>query len=1001
MCVNFPFRMKPGQEPSLNFIQLYTSPTYEDFHSLLLQPENSTEVPNQVVGYEGGKHRFSPIICSGVCDGGHIVWANTRITEGLTGRSDLPLNTAVGVPICSIGNDLYILVLFAVGLISMTPQAVEYLTTIARAVTEESEGFLSASFSSATPVMPAKTEDFVGIWDINELVRKYGTEVEFHVFPVGKLQKFFDCHEILLFCDLFMDFKLTRDGRFTVKQLESLRETFRQTRERSDSVQSEESRGWDIDNDFSVPNAIEANKRNRDVPSFSATRNPFASDNDIGHGVYSADLNSLENDEDDEDPNPGADGARRPRSVSMDNTGNNKSILHIYAHMTYKLGQCRFHEFMIAILGMTVFESSELWLVNEKKGELLLVAAVYRSAEMQKWIALSETLRLKVGVDVPGRVVDTGTSHWEPDYSKTEAADAELDIRTKAARELGVNAAFGVPLPGLRGICGSVVFFSSKKDFSPSPLLILLIERAVHLMAMSSVDSTVFPKLPSPRQSSSDLQKLAAAALSSSHGGSSSSIPHSSSSNQLAASRRRKSEDDLNDVGKRAGMVRRKSVGDFDQRLELCRSIVSSRTGDRNAANDPQSHPMARKRNSSGRLKQLGAVAAAAAAAEDFTDDSMNVPSLPPGFVFTPVGGLPPLPGQPFYPPSVDLNAALAVSQFGPAGWRSFIPQGYGDPPMVPMMPYGAPYLPPTLAASTLIPADPSHFPAARALDSTAPVPPPFPTVSTGQTEPQAGRPTATAATPLPRSASFATDKGGESSAPPGKTPTHKAAKCKVEGCTQDVEAPGAQLCAAHRASRRCQKDGCNKCAQGATKFCIAHGGGRRCTFPGCDKGARDKFFCAAHGGGKRCSTPGCTKSAVGGSNLCTAHGGGKRCQFPGCQKSSQSSTHFCVRHGGGRTCAFPDCSKVARGKTDFCASHGGGVRCRVRDCNKLAVGALQLCRAHTAQQNKNPTMTTEELYHLPIDRDADGDDGSDDDYGDEDSGKDSGNDNNKRQRVT
>jgi hypothetical protein len=91
----------------------------------------------------------------------------------------------------------------------------------------------------------------------------------------------------------------------------------------------------------------------------------------------------------------------------------------------------------------------------------------------------------------------------------------------------------------------------------------------------------------------------------------------------------------------------------------------------------------------------------------------------------------------------------------------------------------------------------------------------------------------------------------------------------------------------------------------------------------------------------------------------------------------------------------------VARGKTDFCASHGGGVRCRVRECNKLAVGALQLCRAHTAQQNKNPTMTTEELYHLPIDRDAYGDDGSDDDYGEEDSGNDNGNDNSKRQRVT
>jgi hypothetical protein len=63
-------------------------------------------------------------------------------------------------------------------------------------------------------------------------------------------------------------------------------------------------------------------------------------------------------------------------------------------------------------------------------------------------------------------------------------------------------------------------------------------------------------------------------------------------------------------------------------------------------------------------------------------------------------------------------------------------------------------------------------------------------------------------------------------------------------------------------------------------------------------------------------------------------------------------------------------------------------VRCRVRDCNKLAVGALQLCRAHTAQQKRNPTMTTEELYHLPIDRELEAE-MNDDDYGDDDYGDD------------
>lgn len=947
-----------GQAPFLRFIQLYTSPTYEDFHSLLVQPDAATHGDQNGSGHDEEKHRFSPIICRGVCDGGHIVWANTRISEGLTGRIDLPLNTAVGVPICSIGNDLYILVLFAVGLISMTPQAVEYLTTIARAVTEGSDGFLSASFSSTISVSPAKTEDFVGIWDINELVRKYGTEVEFHVFPVGKLQKFFDCHEILLFCDLFMDFKLTRDGRFTVKQLESLRETFRQTRERSDSFGSDASRGWDIENDFTVSSA-EASRRIQppvedvtnsssvaaaasSIPAFTGhvanssstgfsneveSNGEMASsgDNSAGHGVYSADLNSLEMDADDQEEGP-----RLARSASMDNIGNqdiNKSVLHIYAHMTYKLSQCRFHEFMIAVLGMTVFEASELWLVNERKSELQLVAAVYRSASMQQWIALSETLRLKIGVDLPGRVVDTGTSHWEADYSKLNSTDGEVDLRTDAARENGVHMAFGVPLPGLRGICGAVVFYSSRKNFAPESLLILLIERAVQLMATSSLDSTIFPKLQSPHQSSSDLQKTlaAAAAMSSTSTGGFGNNDH------LPINRWRRSEDDFLTAAQRVSerttlptqhsmstsAVSKGRAADFDQRLELARSIVSNRATRDELRTFPSRDQLSkaanagvRKRNSTGRLKQLGALAAAeemrlnAAAAAGGA-------GLSNGF-YPPLDM--PLANLPFFPPanSASFNPSMMGGEMDPVVNAAYALATFGSNPSHIYQ------QPPPISSSfsnNILP-----FDSQRMMSMYSSERPGYPS-SNGLSDPYSGIRGVSAFPPQVQQSTLTAvssngniAEGGATSSSNNNSSSARAPafhKCKIDDCPYEVETPGALLCVTHRATRRCQKEGCNKCAQGATKFCIAHGGGRRCTFPNCFKGARDKFFCAAHGGGKRCTTPGCTKSAVGGSNLCTAHGGGKRCQFPGCQKSSQSSTNFCVRHGGGRSCAYPNCTKV------------------------------------------------------------------------------------------
>ena len=75
-------RENPGQSPSLHFMQLYTSPLYEDFHNILIRPSHVQDGAN-----DDQEHRFSPIICRGVCDGGQIVWANTKLSNGLIGRN--------------------------------------------------------------------------------------------------------------------------------------------------------------------------------------------------------------------------------------------------------------------------------------------------------------------------------------------------------------------------------------------------------------------------------------------------------------------------------------------------------------------------------------------------------------------------------------------------------------------------------------------------------------------------------------------------------------------------------------------------------------------------------------------------------------------------------------------------------------------------------------------------------------------------------------------------
>ena len=195
-----------------------------------------------------------------------------------------------------------------------------------------------------------------------------------------------------------------------------------------------------------------------------------------------------------------------------------------------------------------------------------------------------------------------------------------------------------------------------------------------------------------------------------------------------------------------------------------------------------------------------------------------------------------------------------------------------------------------------------------------------------------------------------------------GSSPAVTGKICRIQGCGE-VAVSRRPYCVKHSGNRQCEHSGCNKCAQGSTRFCIAHGGGRRCTYPGCDKGARDKFFCAAHGGGKRCQAAGgCTKSAVGGSRFCTSHGGGRRCDVPGCGKSAQSSTRFCVKHGGGKKCCHEGCDKVARGRTSFCAAHGGGIRCKLDGCNRVAIGKLQLCRAHGGGSSRGSDRNSQKV---------------------------------------
>jgi hypothetical protein len=125
--------------------------------------------------------------------------------------------------------------------------------------------------------------------------------------------------------------------------------------------------------------------------------------------------------------------------------------------------------------------------------------------------------------------------------------------------------------------------------------------------------------------------------------------------------------------------------------------------------------------------------------------------------------------------------------------------------------------------------------------------------------------------------------------------------RCTAPGC--DKGARDKFFCAAHGGGKRCSAVGCIKSAVGGSSLCTSHGGGRRCSIEGCNKSAQSSTnFCVKHGGGKKCSQDGCEKVARGRTPYCAAHGGGVRCVLDGCNRVAIGKMQLCRAHGGGST---------------------------------------------------------------------------------------------------
>ena len=538
-------------------------------------------------------------ICRSVCDGGQLVWANSNVPEGLAAKSGVLLHTAVGMPICFAGDALCVIVLFATQPIPMTPGAIEFLCSTARAAsaTQSTSGFVKSECSPIVSPTSARANEFKNVWDVSErLSYTHSTSVHFHLLPVDRLQAFSDYQEVTSLHDIpnqdTIDYThssgshqhhihcsdhshgtfsgldigtdvlpLTDCGPISgipenneITELQWIQNNFNSP---SPFLMSTDYPATDLLNDFYLFNTS--------TPNGIATSQSFDTDLDYTSSMITKQLSTST----DPTRTTGTTGTTGCTVLSDacccsksgiiqiedDNEDDDEEMLDVSsfefvfedvsktapcpiclpfsmslrplitdARASFRASQSRFLELMDAMLCLTLFECAELWLLSEKSPELYIVTSLHQDEAMQPWSANAQGMRLKRGVDVPGVVFETCIPHWDKQYNTrhvrccttkkkndnnsntnttcssgsvspdlTDEKGFDMNPRSNLAFLMGMQTAFGVPLPGPSGTISGVLALYSRISVEPDALLLTLVHKSVQHMSVcvaSSICST-------------------------------------------------------------------------------------------------------------------------------------------------------------------------------------------------------------------------------------------------------------------------------------------------------------------------------------------------------------------------------------------------------------------------------------------------------------------------------------------------------------------------------
>ena len=446
---------------SLKFVQLYTSKAYDVHRSKLVFPNDSGSSSNNK------DHILSPCLINAICkhhnSNAKVIWANsddeksgsTQIANGLLGRSDVLLRTAIGMPFAvdKDGNTC-VVVMFSPYSLKHSDDAIDHLKFIS----------LSATNRNIPCLLPLSEKDDDSFHQLKNKINssKFNGDTfssinqKGVIFPLptnnADIGNGVKAH--------FLSFDRGTSIHFSQSITES---NILNVSPMTGSLSP-----------FDIPR-----KRPRNL-SFDDT--PFSLDDDSNYAVWSTIMNtelidSLTSTYDSITDFTDTGVVSKVSQCSLEVRTINEEI------DLYKDKLCRLEEFALGFLGMSVFDIADIWMPENSMDENVLlknVLTVSKDPKNDDFLAFegfSRSANIPLWTGTIGRAFVTFQTVWNS--KQGEMIDPN---RVHAFYQANIKTVVSVPVLNESSKCMCVLSFYSQTKVENSSCVVNFIEKAIKLV---------------------------------------------------------------------------------------------------------------------------------------------------------------------------------------------------------------------------------------------------------------------------------------------------------------------------------------------------------------------------------------------------------------------------------------------------------------------------------------------------------------------------------------